>query len=235
MNDSQPPGYPLRRVPTGIAGLDTILNGGFFGGGLYVLIGVPGVGKTILTNQMGFYHAANGGRVLYVTVLTETHTRLFAHLAAFSFFGRDLVGSRIYYLNGYQAFRDHGLPGLLNLVRPSIRDRQATMMILDGLPLVAHSAATDHLADDFVHDLQAYSEFQQCTSFIVMPSPPDQSYSHAITMADGHLALLNHPVDQRPARSIMVHKMRGTAYLHGAHAFEINASGIVVTPRIAQP
>src|SRR5579864_1155173 len=38
----------LRRVPTGITGLDEILYGGFLEGGVYIVQGSPGAGKTVL-------------------------------------------------------------------------------------------------------------------------------------------------------------------------------------------
>ena len=57
------------RIPTGIKGLDTILGGGFMHGGIYIIQGAPGTGKTILSNQMCFHHVANGGQAIYVTLL----------------------------------------------------------------------------------------------------------------------------------------------------------------------
>ena len=63
---------PLTRVRSGVKGLDDILRGGFFGGGLYIVEGPPGVGKTILGNQICFNQAAAGSRVLYVTLIAET-------------------------------------------------------------------------------------------------------------------------------------------------------------------
>ena len=71
------PIQPLSRVPTGIAGLDTILNGGFLRGGIYFISGQPGTGKTILSNQMAFNHVASGGRAVFVSILSETHARMF--------------------------------------------------------------------------------------------------------------------------------------------------------------
>jgi circadian clock protein KaiC len=62
----------LTRVPSGVAGLDEILRGGFFGGGLYIVEGPPGAGKTILGNQICFNQASSGSRVLYVTLIAET-------------------------------------------------------------------------------------------------------------------------------------------------------------------
>jgi len=48
----------LKRVPTGVPGLDTILGGGFLAGGVYIIQGTPGTGKTTLANQIIFNHAA---------------------------------------------------------------------------------------------------------------------------------------------------------------------------------
>src|SRR3712207_2759031 len=81
---SQPAG--LQRVPTGVPGFDVLLNGGFLKGGMYLLSGQPGSGKTVFGNQMAFHHVANGGRAVYVTLLTETHARMLTHMGSFSFF-----------------------------------------------------------------------------------------------------------------------------------------------------
>lgn len=69
-------GNGLVRVPTGIAGFDTILHGGFFRGGLYIVQGSPGTGKTTLANQICFNYIAAGERALYVTLLAEYHSRM---------------------------------------------------------------------------------------------------------------------------------------------------------------
>jgi KaiC/GvpD/RAD55 family RecA-like ATPase len=42
----------MSRVETGVPGLDTILNGGLFKGGVDIVEGPPGAGKTILGNQI---------------------------------------------------------------------------------------------------------------------------------------------------------------------------------------
>jgi circadian clock protein KaiC len=42
---------PRTLIPTGIAGLDTVLMGGFLEGGFYLFQGDPGSGKTTLALQ----------------------------------------------------------------------------------------------------------------------------------------------------------------------------------------
>ena len=58
-------GPRLEKMPSGIEGLDVILRGGFLQGGITIVQGKPGVGKTILGNQLCFNHAAGGGRAIY--------------------------------------------------------------------------------------------------------------------------------------------------------------------------
>ena len=99
------------RVPSGIAGLDIILRGGFMLGGMYILQGSPGAGKTILTNQICFNHVAAGGRALFVTLLAENHARMIANLRGLSFFDESQIPDRLTYLSAFNDMRDGGLKG----------------------------------------------------------------------------------------------------------------------------
>ena len=87
----------LPRLPTGIPGLDTILGGGFIEGASYILRGHPGAGKTIAANQIAYSSVANGLRVLYVTLLAETHDRLFQALSTLEFFDKAQLGSKTHW------------------------------------------------------------------------------------------------------------------------------------------
>ncbi len=55
--EEQAPPRP-RRVPSGIPTLDRLVGGGLLRGDLYVVVGTPGAGKTILANQACFAHVA---------------------------------------------------------------------------------------------------------------------------------------------------------------------------------
>ena len=68
------------RFSTGVPGLDTILGGGVFEGGIYIIQGAPGAGKTILGNQICFAQAAQGRNALYITLLAESHARMIGHM-----------------------------------------------------------------------------------------------------------------------------------------------------------
>jgi circadian clock protein KaiC len=116
----------LDRIDTGVPGLDTILDGGLFRGGVYIVEGSPGSGKTILGNQICFHRAAAGDRTVYITLLAESHTRLIAHLRPMAFFKPDLVGSSIYYISAFKVLEETGLVGLLKAIQQSVIAREAT-------------------------------------------------------------------------------------------------------------
>jgi circadian clock protein KaiC len=98
-----------RRLLSGITGLDTMLSGGFMLGGLYIVQGAPGTGKTILANQLCFHHVARGGRAMFVTLLAENHARMIANLAQFSFFDEMRIGQKLTYLSGFNEMHQGGL------------------------------------------------------------------------------------------------------------------------------
>ena len=76
----------IERFPTFVPGLDVILSGGFLRGGLFIVQGPPGVGKTTLANEIVFNRAKEGSRTLYVTMMGENHGRMMAHLHSMRFF-----------------------------------------------------------------------------------------------------------------------------------------------------
>src|SRR5215210_5236280 len=135
----------LQRVPSGISGLDTILHGGFLRGSIYLIVGQPGTGKTILSNQVAFNHVASGGNVVFVSLLSETHSRMFVQLSSLSFFNDEPIGTNLLYLSGYGVAQKEGLKGLFTLLQGAIRDNNATMLMIDGV-LNAEALAPSELA-----------------------------------------------------------------------------------------
>lgn len=220
------------RVTTGIPGLDSVLGGGLFRNAIYIVSGRPGAGKTILSNQLSFNHVKNGGRVVYATLLAETHGRLLAQLRTLSFFDEKAVGKELIYLNALGAITDGGLDGLLELVRRMVRDHRATLLVLDGMVTAETLAKSDDEYKRFISELQTWVGVVGCTVLFVSSSGMGPKVSPEHTMVDGIIELASERFRMRNMRRLAVTKLRGSAFLEGEHSYLITADGVVVYPRL---
>lgn len=220
----------LDRLATGIPGLDTILHGGLLRGGLYLTEGQPGAGKTIFGNQLAFAHAAAGGRVLYLTLLTESHARMLAHLRSLAFFDETAIGDSVYYLSGFQTLERDGLAALLGFTRHAVRERRATMLVLDGLTTTTEFIGSELSMRRFIQELQLYLEALGCTAMLL--ARPDDAKSRAEhTTVDGVFVLGERRGGAYVERVAEVSKFRGSAYLRGSHNYDIDERGLSFRPR----
>ncbi len=222
----------LTRVPSGIGGLDTVLKGGYFEGGITIVQGQPGAGKTIFGNQLCFHHVQAGGRALYVTLLAETHERMLMHLGSLSFFDMAVIPERLSYISTFPVLEAEGLAGLVTVLRREIRARGATLLVLDGLVAAEQRAGSDMEFKKFIHELQGQAAIAGCSMFLLTSSGTEAELATAAhTMVDCVITLKNRLFGWRSERALEVVKRRGDSYLRGQHAFRITERGLVVHPR----
>ena len=220
----------LQRFPTGIAGLDRILGGGLFVGGNYLVMGPPGTGKTILGNQLCFHHIATGGRAIYLSLLAETSSRLLAALEPFTFYSSDPVGDTLLYFSGSAVLERDGLDGLLKLIRSEMRNRRATLLVLDGTAIVERVASPQDWMR-FLHGLYVSAEITRCTTVLLMQNALTTASLPEQTIVEGLIELSMPAYGMRAARELRVQKFRCSAFLEGRHSYAITQAGIVVHPR----
>jgi circadian clock protein KaiC len=220
------------RRPTGVAGLDRILEGGLLVSGVYIVQGPPGAGKTILANQICFHHAATGGHAVYVTLLAESHSRMFGHLRRMAFFDEAAIPDHVYYIGGYSTLESEGLEALVTLIRGAIQKHRATILIVDGLISAQESAPTDRVFKRFLHETQTLADLTGCTVILLTNAERASGFFPEHTMVDGVLHLTDELSELRPLRHIRVMKLRGSAPVRGLHSVRITDHGFEVRPRI---
>lgn len=228
-DDQQAPG--LERLPTGVPGLDRILNGGFLRGGAYIVNGVPGTGKTTLANQICFNHAASGGCAVYVTLLTETHARMIQHLRPMSFFDEDVIPDRLYYISALKVLEEEGPKGMVDLLQREMRAARAGLMVLDGFSAAAEATSSTREFKKLVLEIQAHAAANECTMLLLTTDGIEHmGAEHA--MLDGIVDLEDDFFQARTERGLRIRKFRGSSFLRGRHSFRITPDGLVFHPRI---
>lgn len=228
---TNPDSSKIARLPSGIEGLDQILRGGFLKGGLYIIEGEPGAGKTVFGNQLAFNHAKTGSSGLYVTLIAETVGRMLFNLRDMAFYDEKLVGSAITYLSAFSTLKQNGLTGVLNLLRREVNARQASFLLIDGFATVADVAISQEELKFFIQQLQTQADAAECTVFL-MANPNLHQPSAEETMVEGIITLGSRFHEWRTARELSVRKFRGSPYLQGVHSYDISNRGVTVYPRL---
>lgn len=224
--------YKPERITTGVEGLDTLTNGGLIKGGVYLFMGPPGSGKTILGNQICFHHVNNeNGVVVYVTLLAESHSRMMGNLRGIDYFNDDLVAKSIHYVSGYGALEKEGLKGLLLLIATMVREKKATLLMIDGITTIGDMDESKLAFRKFTHELNTYIANSGCTAFLSSSLEGHHSNPEH-TMVDGIIALHNNNFDLKTLRQIEVRKFRGSDHLKGKHYFNLTEHGIKIYPRL---
>jgi circadian clock protein KaiC len=222
---------------TGVSGFDAVLGGGLLRPGTYLLTGLAGTGKTVLSNQIVYNAARRGETVVYATALAETHDRMISHISGLSFFDRNLVATRVHYVSLYEQIIEYGLSDLKDTVRRLVRDRQATIFVLDGLAAIRDLVIADAGSyRRFLHELNAQLVHLGLISLFVSDAedqaPSLDRSTPAETIVDGLIWLRDRSYDLRDERELRVRKLRGRPYLRGGHFFRIDTDGVTVFPRV---
>ena len=222
----------LETSSTGIRTLDQIIGGGLLKGGVYIVQGAAGSGKTILANQIAFSHVAAGGRVAYITLLAESHARMIQHMELFSFYVENAIPRDMHYISAFSELMKEGLPGVVDVLSNEMRQRKASLIVLDGLVTAAAASPSPQDLKLFVAQIQAISTFANCNTLLLNSVGFANSAGPEQTMVDGILVLRQQLVRSRHERSLEVVKFRGAKILYGSHTFRISDDGIILFPQL---
>lgn len=212
--------------------MDTILNGGFVKGGVYLLLGPPGAGKTIFANQMCFHHASSkSGNIVYVTLLAESHGRMMENLRPLKYYEEEDVSDSIHYMGGYHVLEKEGLKGFLRLIAGIVKEKNASILMIDGMSTIGELEQSAITFRKFAHELNSYLSSSGCTAFLLSSMDGHLSKPEH-TMVDGIISFHYESIGSRVSRQIEVRKFRGSGHFYGKHLYKINEDGITIYPRL---
>lgn len=239
MSESPRPNHP--KVPTGIPGLDRILCGGLPQRRLYLIQGAPGCGKTTLALQFLLAGAAEGERVLYIS-LSETREEV-EEVAASHGWSLDKV--EIIELSAIdEQLSAHAQNTLFHaaeveltktakLLLDAVERVNPTRVVFDSLSELRLLSQTPLRYRRQILAFKQYFAGRNCTTLLLDDSTAEGSDSHVLSLAHGVIILEQLSPDYgSERRRLNVRKVRGATYSGGYHDFVIQHGGLVIFPRL---
>src|SRR5437867_405168 len=227
----------IRRLPTGVPGLDQILGGGLPEFSFNLIAGAPGAGKTTLAQQIMFALAGPDRSAVYFTVVGEPPLKMLRYQQQFTFFDMDRVNESIRYVNLSQDVVNGTLEKLLGRIIQEVEATSPGVVIVDSFRTVAQAAERAQNDDldlqHFVQQLAVRLTSWEATTFLVGEYQPSETeWNPVFTVADGVLWLDQNLDRNSIVRKMQVMKMRGQAPIPGLHTFRITGDGVQVFPRV---
>ncbi|MES1980952.1 MAG: ATPase domain-containing protein [Pseudomonadota bacterium] len=226
----------IRRLQTGVPGLDKLLGGGLPEFSFNLIAGMPGSGKTTLAHQIMFSLASPSNRALYFTVLGEPALKMIRYQQQFPFYDIDKIDESIRFVNLSADLLGGDFDGILLRIAQEVKDYFPGLVFVDSFRSVMQSAerGRQRTADlqRFVQQLGMQMTSWQATTFLIGEySMSEAGSSPVFTVADGVLWLSQNLHRNSMLRKMQIVKMRGQAQVPGLHTFRISDEGIRVFPR----
>ncbi len=231
----------IRRLATGVPGLDEVLGGGLPEFSFNLIAGAPGSGKTTLAHQIMFALATPQRPALYFTALGEPPLKMLRYQQQFAFFDEAMVNGSVRFLN----LSEDALAGRLDTVRETIMGEVARcapgLVFVDSFRSIINANAArgepDSRIEQFVQQLGVEMTSWQATTFLLGEYASEADANPVFTVADGLIWLRQSVQRNSMVRKLQILKMRGQATLPGLHTFRIDSSGVkVFSPaRVADP
>lgn len=227
----------IRRLATGVPGLDRLLGGGIPEFSFNIIAGSPGSGKTTLAHQLMFAQASERCRVLYFSALGEPALKMLRYQQQFSFFDAHKIKDSIRLINLSEDLADGNLDQALSRIIEEVERYSPGLVIVDSFRSVVLADKSEPREQTpkqlhFLRQLAMHMTSWQATTLLIGECALSSDGGDPVmAVADGVLMLSQSIHLNAMVRKIQVVKIRGQAQAPGLHSFRIGGDGIEVFPR----
>ena len=220
----------IRKLPTGVRGLDEILGGGLPEYSFNIIAGSPGCGKTTLAHQIVFVNATVKRPALYFTVLGEPALKMLRHQQQYSFFDEAKLDEAIRFVNLSDLVLEQGLDAVYDEITRQVAAINPAIVVVDSFRTIVRHAKVSGEEKEMQSFTQRLSQFLtgwEATTFLVGEYAESEMHDNALfTVADTLLWLWQVTERNSVVRKLQVMKLRGQASVPGLHTIRITDDGI---------
>lgn len=234
-------GTPVKRLSTGIAGLDDMLYGGIPVGSQNMIIGDSGSGKTLLSFHIAYYNAKHGTPVTILTIDQTSNDLLRNALSAFPHFANDvkeLIDKGMLNLVEMELLEEfkskESITYFISEIVKGVRSNSSKLLIFDSLSILRALSEDDRSFTRMVNYMVESFHNIDLTSIITMETPPNQGDKakapglYEESMFDGVIRLSNMKKAGATEHLTTIAKLRFSKYKSVTTPLEITPDGVVV-------
>src|SRR5450432_4024429 len=232
---------PIRKLTSGVPGLDEVLGGGIPEFSFNLIAGGPGGGKTTLAHQIMFANASLERKAVYFSIIGEPPVKMLRYQQQYDFFDAAKVGDgTIRFIHLGQQALDGGMAKVLEAIVHEIEKSNPGIVIVDSFRAMVRSALDsgpggERQLTDFMQRLALVLTSYEATSFLIGEYADGEHDSAVFTVADGLLWLYQAVDRNSVVRKLHLMKMRGQGQIPGLHMARITDAGYSVFPRLLKP
>lgn len=220
--------YKISRIPSGIKGLDQMIEGGIPFPSAIMVAGAAGTGKTTFGLQFLCEGAKNGEQGLYFTTLSEPTQWMLRFVSEYKFIKPDYFGEELHYVDLGAIIKEESDPKkVLDYMEEQIIETMPQRIVIDPVSVIGTNLSREYRL--FLYDLTVKLKNWQATTILTGEVQPHESYPIEISyIVDGVILLTYEMVNDARMKYIEVLKMRGTNHSTGRHLAGINENGFTI-------
>ncbi len=228
--EASQPSSQIKQSVTGVAALDLLTGGGLYDGSTTMVIGVSGVGKTVLGTHVLREGITRGKRGLLIS-LDEHPAQIIRNAAAIGLDLQSLIddGSLRVLFDSPQEL---DIDSHFNKITQEVEQNGIERLVIDGMSSYSTAIGDQRVYRDFVHALVGYSKGRLMTTFFNYENPeflgissfmPDFPVS---SIVDNIILLSMVEIRSAIRRCITVVKARGCKHEFDSREYQIGEGGI---------
>ncbi len=220
----------IRKLPTGVLGLDEIIGGGLPEFSFNIIAGAPGSGKTTMAHQFVFANASSERPALYFTVLGESAIKMLRYQQQYTFFDPAKLPNSIRFINLSQTVLEKDLGEVLAEIIKEVEKANPAVVVVDSFRTMVRKpqgSPGEMDLQSFIQQLALFLASWQATTFLIGEYAEDELRDNPIfTVADGLFWLRQSAERNSIVRKLQIVKLRGQASVPGLHTFRITDGGL---------
>ncbi len=224
------------RVPTGIEGLDPLIEGGLPRGSLILVAGNPGTGKTCLSAEFLYQGAIKFSENGLFVSFAEGRETFVENMLKFGLDFKKLAKKGKFEVLDLVTTKEKGIETVMELVMSEVASLGAERLVIDSFSAMTHAFERKIDARIFVHLLSKMVRQTGCITLLIIEIPTGSNQiglGIEEFLSDGILILKKTRIEGRLAREFEIAKMRGTKLEETVFLFSLN-NGFHVFPPFEQ-